>query len=89
MLDGDGRDIGEFQYGAQGRVGIQDVIERQFFTLKLFGLGDGRAGVAFGAVKRRALMRVFAVAHVLEFVDLNLTFVPQRCGFLFSSSEEK
>ena len=44
----------------------KNVIEGKLFALKLFGARDGRARVALGAVKRRALMRVFAVAHVLD-----------------------
>ena len=55
MLDRNGGDVGELQHRAQRRVGIQDIIEGQFFTLKLFGLGDGRPGVAFGAVEARSM----------------------------------
>ena len=82
MLDGDGGDIGKFQNCAQRRVGVQDVVEGKLFALKLLGARDGRAAVALGAVERGALMRVFAVAHVLDFRDLNVdAFAPSAAVF--------
>ncbi len=72
MFDRDRGDIAEFQHRAQGGVGVQDIIERELFALKLLGAGDGRAGVALRAVECRALMRIFAVAHVLKLGHLNI-----------------
>ena len=48
-------------------IGIGDVVVRQFFALQLFVGGKAACGWVNIAVERGALVRVFAVAHVLHF----------------------
>ncbi|CWP79464.1 Uncharacterised protein [Neisseria meningitidis] len=48
-------------------IGIGDVVVRQFFALQLFVGGKAACGGVNIAVERGALVRVFAVAHVLHF----------------------
>ena len=48
-------------------IGIGDVVVRQFFALQLFVGGKAACGWVNIAVERSALVRVFAVAHVLHF----------------------
>ena len=69
--------IGVFHNHAGGRVegfdgfpcgiGIGDVVVRQFFALQLFVGGEAACGGINIAVERGALVRIFAVAHVLHF----------------------
>ena len=70
--------------GFPGGIGIGDVVVRQFFALELFVGGKAACGGVNIAVERSALVRIFAVAHVLhfnpalvelagEFADLGLT----------------
>ena len=48
-------------------IGIGDVVVRQFFALQLFVGGKAARGWVNIAVERGALVRIFAVAHVLHF----------------------
>ena len=75
--DGDAARIGVFHDHAGRRVkgfdgfpcgiGIGDVVVRQFFALQLFVGGKAACGGVNIAVERGALVRIFAVAHVLHF----------------------
>ena len=75
--DGDAARIGVFHDHAGWRVkgfdgfpsgvGIGNVVVRQFFALQLFVGGKAACGGINIAVERGALVRVFAVAHVLHF----------------------
>ena len=53
--------------GFPSGIGIGDVVVRQFFALQLFVGGKAACGGIHIAVERGALVRVFAVAHVLHF----------------------
>ena len=75
--DGDAARIGVFHNHAGGRIegfdgfpcgiGIGDVVVRQFFALQLLVGGEAACGGINIAVESGALVRVFAVAHVLYF----------------------
>ena len=75
--DGDAARIGVFHDHAGRRIkgfdgfpcsiGIGDVVIRQFFALQLFVGGKAACGWVNIAVERGALVRIFAVAHVLHF----------------------
>lgn len=53
--------------GFPSGIGIGDVVVRQFFALQLFVGGKAACGWVNIAVERGALVRIFAVAHVLHF----------------------
>ena len=53
--------------GFPSGIGIGDVVVRQFFALELFVGGEAACGGVHIAVERSALVRIFAVAHVLHF----------------------
>ena len=53
--------------GFPGGIGIGDVVVRQFFALQLFVGGKAACCGVNIAVERGALVRIFAIAHVLHF----------------------
>src|SRR5690625_7091896 len=56
------------------------IVVRQFFALQLLGRGDaGVVGIGFG-VEGRFLVRVFAVAHVLGFLELRVEGAREMFG---------
>ena len=75
--NGDAARIGVFHNHAGGRVegfdgfpsgiGIGDVVVGQFFALQLLVGGEAACGGVNIAVERGALVRIFAVAHILHF----------------------
>ena len=75
--NGDAARVGVFYNHAGGRVkgfdgfpcgiGIGDVVVGQFFTLQLFVGRKAACGWINIAVERGALVRIFAVAHILHF----------------------
>ncbi len=69
--------------GFQCGVGVGNVVERQLFTLQLFGGGNRSFLCVFFNVERRFLVRVFTVAHVLCLDVLNVVSVGKIAGFVF------
>src|SRR5690606_6767291 len=70
--------FGKGFYALQRSVGVGHVVVRQFFALQLFGGGNrGFNRVGFH-VKRRVLMRVLAVTHVLRFDELAVEGLRER-----------
>ena len=61
--DGDGR-LGEVEGGAQGGVGVDEVVVAHGLAVQLVGLGDARGG-GLVHVQGGLLVRVFAVAEDL------------------------
>ena len=70
MLDDDARRLGKALHALPGRVRIRDVVVRQFLALHLPIVRQASRGRRIVAVKRRRLVRVLAVAHVLYFSEL-------------------
>ena len=74
MLDDDAGRFVEHAYAFDGGVGVRDIVERQLLALEHARRGDAGAAGRELAVERRLLVRVLAVAQVLQF------FVNQRQG---------
>ena len=56
----------------QRGIGIGNIVVGQFLALQLLGGGNRAAGRCFFPVKRRVLMRVFAITHGLVMVKLQI-----------------
>src|SRR2546430_2031415 len=64
-----------------GRVGVGDVVVRQLLALNLGVAGDAAGSRVAVAIERRRLMRVFAVAQVLHFFELERKAPGERRKF--------
>ena len=73
MLDDDAGGLVVEGFDAfQRGIGIGNVVVGQFLALQLLGGGNRAGGRCFFPVKRRVLMRVFAVTHGLVTVKLQI-----------------
>ena len=70
MLDDHAGRLIESLHAFPGRVGVGDVVVRQFLALNLSVAGDAAGSRIAVAIEHRRLMRVFAVAQVLHFFEL-------------------
>ena len=76
MFDDDAGGALELAHAVQGGVRVRDVVIRQRLTLHLPRPGQRPRGRLALAVKRRALMRVLAIAQVLHLVKLHSQRAP-------------
>jgi len=63
MLDDDAAGFAELLDAFERGVGVGDVVEGKRLALQRASVGDTGFGLLGRAVKRRRLVRVFAVAH--------------------------
>ena len=71
MLDDDTGGLGEVFDTLQGRVGVRHVIVGKLLALQLPGGGDARLCRLSLTVEGGSLVRIFAVAHFLQPVELS------------------
>ena len=68
-----GRRGGEIKGGAKGRIGVNIVVVRHFFTAILASLSDaGNSTLSGGAINRRSLVGVLAIAKNVAKLSLDL-----------------
>src|SRR5579875_1441355 len=78
MLDDHGGRLREFAYQLPGGIQINEIVERELLALKLPRRGKAMTCRARVTVKRRLLMRVFAVTEIGDFREIQ----EQMCGQL-------
>ena len=66
VLDDHARGRREASHRFPGRIAVGDVVVGEFLTLELAVTGQKPRSNEIFAVKRRHLMRIFAVAHILH-----------------------
>ncbi len=66
MLDDDARRLIETAHALPRRIGVSDVVVRQFLALQLRIAGEQTGANRVFAIERGRLVRIFAVAHLLQ-----------------------
>ena len=83
MLDDDhrrgfGERTGDFQRGIE----VENIVIGKFFSVKLFGIRDASLGAERVAIEGRGLVRILAIAQILQFAEADTEGVGIRFKIL-------